>query len=283
MKKINIAILGGDMRHNYLACEFSKLDFNVYTFAQENGMLNFETLQDDTDVDVYIFPMPISADGIHLNTAISDKSYKLQDIISNLHKHSVVLGGNITNSVRNMFIDHNIYAIDYLKREDLAILNAIPTAEGALQIAFEEMPITLHNSNSLVLGNGRIGKVLAKKLHALGSNTTIGARKALDFADIYSNGIKSCELSKIDYSNYDVIFNTIPYKILDKDALKSVRSDALIIDLASKPGGVDFLTAQNLSLKVIWALSLPGKVAPITSAKFIFETVNNILQELEVI
>ncbi len=162
--------------------------------------------------------------------------------------------------------------------------NAIPTAEGAIQIAMEEMPITLHNSNALVLGYGRIGKTLAKMLQGIGANVYVEARKYADVAWIRSYGYKAVSLSELTQTVKDmnVIFNTIPFVVLDNDILKMLNPECLIIDLASKPGGVDFDKAKEIGLKAIWALSLPGKVAPVTAAEFIKDTVFNIIEELGV-
>ena len=68
--------------------------------------------------------------------------------------------------------------------------------------------------------------------------------------------------------------------VLDSDALEKVRDDALVIDLASNPGGIDKKTVKDQNLKFVWALSLPGKVAPTTSAEFIKNTIYNILREI---
>ena len=68
--------------------------------------------------------------------------------------------------------------------------------------------------------------------------------------------------------------------VLDSDALEKVRDDALVIDLASNPGGVDKAAIKERKIKFVWALSLPGKVAPTTSAEFIKNTIYNILREI---
>lgn len=281
----NIAILGGDMRHSYLARILAEKDFNIYTYACEKNLNCGKIFDFNQKIDAYIFPMPVSIDGVHLNSFLSDLKINLDDFCSNLPKNALILGGNVTPNIKAIFNKYNLNIIDYLAREELAILNAIPTAEGALQIAFEEMPITLHNSKALVLGYGRIGKALSSRLLNLGANTFVGARKAEDLSSIHSNSLNAINLKNLDYKSYefDVIFNTIPDKILDKDVLKSLNSNVLIIDLASKPGGVDFDIASSLNIKTIWALSLPGKVAPITSAYFIKETIINIFEELEMI
>lgn len=280
MKKINIAILGGDKRQEYLSDILSE-KFNTYTFLVDNNEKTFEDFHKQADFDVYIFPIPISRDGITLNSKFED--YKLLDIVKKIPRNSVILGGSVTNEVEKIFLNENLKIVDYLKSEKLAILNAIPTAEGALQIAFEKMPITLAFSNSLVVGNGRIGKCLSKKLLALGSNTTVIARKKEDFADILSNNLKYSTLQNADLASFDVIFNTVPTRIFTRELLKKVPKNTLIIDLSSKPFGVDFDACEEFSIEAIKALSLPGKVAPKTASMFIFETILDILNDLEVI
>lgn len=68
-------------------------------------------------------------------------------------------------------------------------------------------------------------------------------------------------------------------RVLDRARLADLDEGTLVIDLASKPGGVDFEGAAQLGVKVIWALSLPGKVAPVTSGKIIRDTIYHILGE----
>jgi dipicolinate synthase subunit A len=163
----------------------------------------------------------------------------------------------------------------------LAVLNSIPTAEGAIQIAMEELQITLHDSNALVLGFGRIGKVLCKFLKGLGVNVYGEARKFEDMAWINNYSYNVVNIDKLSdcVGKMDVIFNTIPSKIIGEDILKKLKKDCLIIDLASVPGGVDFDKARELNIKTVWALSLPGKVAPITSAQILKKTIFNILSD----
>lgn len=67
--------------------------------------------------------------------------------------------------------------------------------------------------------------------------------------------------------------------ILDESLLGAVSKNALVIDLASKPGGVDFEAASRLNRRVVWALSLPGKAASMTGGEIIARAVVNILQE----
>lgn len=145
----------------------------------------------------------------------------------------------------------------------------------------EELPITLHNSKILILGYGRIGKVLSKMLQGIGAKVSVAARKYSDLAWIETSGYLPIRMSEISnyLNNFDVIFNTVPHIILDVKELESIKKDALIIDLASKPGGINFEKAKEVGLKTIWALSLPGKVAPVSAAKYMKDTIYNIISE----
>ena len=179
--------------------------------------------------------------------------------------------------------DLQVKVVDIMKREELSVLNAISTAEGAIKIAIEETPKNLHGSNILVLGFGRIGKVLSHMLNGLGAKVSCEARKNSDLAWIKAYGYDAIPLSELNENLYkfDIIINTIPYIVLDKEALENVKEDALVIDLASNPGGVDRKAIKEKQIKFVWALSLPGKISPITSAEFIKETLFNVVKDME--
>ena len=172
--------------------------------------------------------------------------------------------------------------IDLLKREEFAVLNAIATAEGTVQIAMEESQRTVHGSKVLIMGFGRIGKILAKMLDGVGAKVFCEARKDEDMAWIKAYGFESVHLNELNENlgKFDIIINTIPFQILNAERLELVKKDVVLIDLASNPGGVDRKVAKEKNLKLIWALSLPGKVAPLTSAEFIKEVLYHVLEEI---
>ena len=146
----------------------------------------------------------------------------------------------------------------------------------------EETTRTIHDSNIMVMGYGRVGKILANMLKGIGANVYCEARKNVDLAWIKAYGYTPVHLNEIEkvLGKMDIIINTIPHVILDEQKLEKIDKDCLIIDLASNPGGVDRTVAKKHGLKTIWALSLPGKVAPLTSAEFIKDTIYNIFKEL---
>lgn len=149
----------------------------------------------------------------------------------------------------------------------------------------ENSQITLHGSKCLVLGFGRCGKVLAHMLKGIGANLSVEARSLSDLAYIESYGYVPVALGDLHLylDQYNFIFNTIPTMILDEKKLKKVKEGCVIVELASKPGGVDFNAAKRLGIKAIDAQSLPGKVAPETAAKIIFDTILNAYSDMGVI
>ncbi len=290
MDKRKFAVLGGDLRSIKLAEFFASDGNEVKVFGFSKGNLDLGKMQCSNakeaieGADVVLGPVPCSNDEETLNAPLSAGAIYINDVFKLMSKNQLFIAGRISNKILQLSHVYNVYSIDFLEREELAVLNAIPTAEGAIQIAMEKMPITLHGSKTLVLGFGRVGKTLAKMLHGIGSHVYAGVRKYSDAAWIKSYGYNPVLLDSLKdvLGQMDVIFNTIPSLILDRDHLEKVSRDCLIIDLASKPGGVDFAYAEKLGLNVVWALSLPGKVAPTTAAFFIKETVYNILKELGV-
>jgi dipicolinate synthase subunit A len=283
-------VIGGDLRSLKLADLIKRDGKKVNIFGFNN--IKAESMIEMTDDlhnaidenDVVIGPLPCSNDDETINTPFNIEKIYINDIFKIMSKNQLFIAGRISSKIAHLAQVYNVYSIDILDREEMAVLNAIPTAEGAIQLAMEELPITIHDSNVMVLGFGRVGKVLAKMLQGIGAKVYVEARKYSDIAWIKSYSYKPVIIGELaNYvSQMDIIFNTVPALILNEELLKKINKDTLIIDLASKQGGVDFEKANLMNLKVKWALSLPGKVAPIAAAKFIKDTIYNILEELGV-
>ena len=194
----------------------------------------------------------------------------------------ILIAGSISPEVYNLANDEYIEIIDIMKREELAVLNTISTAEGTIEIIIANTNKIIHGSKILILGFGRIGKVLARKLAGLSAKVTCAARKDEDLAWIRAYGHMETNINTIgeNLSEFDVIINTVPHLILTEEKIQYVRDDCLLVDLASNPGGIDKKATKDKKLKLLWALALPGKVAPVTTAEFIKDTVYNILKEI---
>lgn len=216
-----------------------------------------------------------------LNAPLSEQHHPLVQILDALRPGQILCAGRVDSRTQSMAQARGLILHDYFAREELAVANAVPTVEGAIQIAMEELPVTLHGTRTLIIGYGRLGKLLAHRLDLLGAKVSISARKWSDlaWAEAYGYGVEQTGHLDEWLCGYDLIINTVPARVLGETQLAELKSGCLVIDLASKPGGVDMEAARQLGVKVVWALSLPGKVAPVTAGKAILNTIYNILRE----
>ena len=288
----NVLFVGGDLRQIRAINEIVKKGNTVSVLGFDDEIAvsfsdGVQMLRDFSEIsDVYhgiVLPLPYTTDGKNINTPLYKYSIGISELFEYLSSKNRILAGRCDPKLKAMAESNRVMLIDYLCREELAMLNAIPTAEGAIQIAMEETPFTLHSSKCLVIGNGRIGKILAKMLHGIGAKVTVSSRKKGDMAYDFAMGYDTVNTSELGecIGEYDVVFNTAPSLIVDFDLLSKMKKKVLIIDLASKPGGVDFDEARRRGVKVIWALSLPGKVAADTAGDIICNTILNIMNELD--
>lgn len=285
-----IAFIGGDLRMLEAArfahskCNvLSVYGFDKYDYCYECFDLTLEkTIESSVfGAEAVVLGLPCTINEKTLFAPYSSREMTPSELFSQLSFGTKVFCGKASPAILNAARENNLQCYDYFDREELTIKNALITAEGAIQTAMLETPYTLHGSKCLVIGYGRIGKLLSSLLSRLNADVTCTARKTADLALIECNGLNAAVTENIAsiVADFDIIFNTVPFCVLPESILCFVRSDTVVIDLASKPGGVDFNGAKKYGLKVIWATALPGKVAPETSGKIISETIFNILSE----
>ncbi len=286
----NFAVIGGDMRQVRLANSLMLDGENVKVFGfcddTPNLCLKSEKTLGDAlyKADVIVLPLPALVDKQYINAPFCEEKTDINTLIGKMDKKQILMGGKIDWEARECIEKAGIKCVDYFEREELSVLNAAATAEGGIAIAMNEMPTMLSQSRCFVAGFGRIGKMLCKMLDGIGAKVCVGARKSEAFAWIDAYGYEKCHIKELadTVGQYDVIFNTVPHKIFDESVIKNIRSDTLVIDLASKPGGIDFDAAKKYNIKTIWALSLPGRTSPISAGDIIKQTVINICNEMGV-
>ncbi len=273
-----IGILGGDLRSIELSKIFYEKGINVKTYALlDEDIDDFEKFVKKSDF--IVAGTPFSKDGENVNTLEGKEKVNIDKLLNTMDSSKILFAGSISDSVKKRAEEYNIKVYDLLSYEDIAVLNAIPSAEGAIEIALKSMKTTLHSSNCFILGYGRIGKILANILKGFGANVFVVARKEADFAWIKVMGYVPLNYDELKENilNADVIFNTVPYLVLDTFELEHVDKKCVIIDLASKPGGVNFEKAKELGIETYWALGLPGKVAPKSAAKYMADKIINLI------
>ncbi|HZK17914.1 MAG TPA: dipicolinate synthase subunit DpsA [Clostridia bacterium] len=287
LKGIRIAVLGGDARQVIVAGELHNQGALVKTFGLSFGEPSRVEQCGDLeslfrDVQVLILPMPGMNDNGEVYTSFGPEPIKVTGDLVNLARKGLVIYVGVAKPILfELTRGVNAKIVELAEIDELAILNSIPTAEGALKIAFEKTPFTLHGSSVFVLGFGRTGMTMARVVYALGAKTTVVARKEWQLARAYEMGFSTVHLNDISNSigRARIIFNTIPAPVITRDILEKTSTDCLIVDLASSPGGTDFKAAKEQGVEAILAPGLPGKVAPQTAGFMVTKVVSRLLRK----
>ncbi len=284
---LHIAVIGGDMRQNYLANYFSRMGHSVTCFLTPGlpallpdikiAASLTEALAENT---VIIGPVPFSRDQKTINGCTLD-SITLSELYSLLTPTHTLIGGNLPPSALAACLEKDIPYYDFMKSESLAYYNAAVTAEGMLCEILKNTPFILQNKSVLILGYGKCGTILAHKLDALGCQVSICELSAERRELASSFGLQSFSpfhLQKF-LPQFSVIINTVPSLVLSKDTFANLSPDVFLFDLASPPGGIDFEAAKQQNIPVFHCLGLPGKIAPLSAGEAIAK---NILERISV-
>lgn len=280
MKDKKICLLGGDSRMLYAMKAFEVLGFQVssYGLTERDPPLNDAAC----NASALVLPLPLTTDGIRLFAPLCNKDIRIDEIVDILSPGQLVAGGKLAEQTAQRIADAGCIPFDYYLSERLTVLNAIPTAEGAIAIAVNKTAKTIFGSSCTVAGYGRIGRILARLLRNMGASVTVLARRdeALTWAEAEGGIPVPFSSPRLATDNADIIFNTIPSPWISRDIIDHTKTDTVIIDLASSPGGIDPDCAKSPSRKIVYALSLPGKVAPETSGEIIAKCVISRLSEV---
>lgn len=283
-KKIVFTFIGGDNRQKNAIEILANEGFQVKALGfsdilHENVEIfhNFE--RGLFDCHVLMLGIPYINKKGFINMPDPALEYSTEILFKSIKPDTIVIMGKADSGFIRQADAMNISWYDILNEESFAVMNAVPSAEGAIQRAMERTDITLHNANVLILGYGRLGKVLARMLKGIGSKVFVAARKNEDLAWIEESGYRPVRLEQLDtvLDCQNVIFNTVPAMILDRNKLSKVDPACIVIDLASMPGGVDFEAARDFGIHASHDLSLPGIVAPRTAAHIICQVTREIL------
>jgi dipicolinate synthase subunit A len=273
-----MAVLGGDDREVVVAQTFLRLGAPVSVIGLPMGealagAIPVPNLAEAvSDKDVLVGPVQGIDDDNTLRARFAVNPLTLtEDVLCRVKSGALFFIGKANLALMQAAARYRFKVVEIRDRDDFAVYNAIPTAEGAIQLAMGELPVTLHGSRALILGFGRVGKSLARKLKALDMETAVAARKSADLARVYELGCRPVPFGATadEVGRAEVIFNTVPAMVLGAGMLSRVKKGTLIVDLASPPGGTDFVAARELGLKAILAPGLPGKVAPKTAGEIV--------------
>lgn len=285
---LRFAIVGGDRRTALLAALLLRDGHKVHSFALEKAELPAEIPKDSClqscvyAADCVILPVPAEKGGF-LHAPLSAEALPMPALIEALWPEQLLLGGRFSDRSVTLALRGKLHVADLLHRSELAVKNAALTAEGAIGRLIGGSERAIWGSRCLILGWGRIGRILAQRLNALGAEVTVAARGRADRAMAEALSCRAVEFDALEgiIGDFDFVVNTVPARVLTEAMLCLASPEALLLELASPPGGFDRNLAQNIGLRVQTAPGLPGETSPYTAARLLQDAVYAAIREEE--
>lgn len=288
LEGLTLAILGGDGREVEILRQALAAGARVRSYgcppaaAEVMGFPQANSPDEAVkNADVLICPVPALSQEGHVYAPSAPAPFKLtRELLKALRPNALLIMGIASPTLRVLCGELGITLREYESDSELMILRSPAIAEGAVKLAIEHTDITIHRSRSLILGFGRVAMTLGHLLYGMRAHVYVAARNPVQLARALEMGLEPIPLDRLpdEIGNMDVIFNTIPARILETPLLERVRPDALILDLAIPPGGVDFEAAQRLGRRTIWARGLGGS-APKTVGQSQWSGILRIIRE----
>ena len=287
---MKFAVVGGDERSARLCRLLSADGHKVSSYALEraalpSGVQRAGCIQACVyGADCVILPVPAERAGV-LVSPLSGEHVPMAELIPALWPGQLLVAGKLSDESCLAAIRAGLTVEDIMLRRGYAVGNAAITAEGAIERMMTKSARTLWQSRVLVTGWGKLAKVLSLRLCALGAKVTVDEARALVANDTMASalGAEGVGFSVLEgrLSDFDFVVNTVPARVLSDAMLCLIREDALLLELASAPGGFDAALAENIGLHVCCAPGLPGQCAPETAAALIRDVVYEVIREQE--
>jgi len=286
---ISVVLIGGDPRQLEVIRKLADLDASVTLIGfdhlqhQWSGVRRMELSAEALEnADAVILPVVGCDEQGRVDSVFSSGDLILtEELLDDLPRSARIYTGMSSRWLRDVCAKLRIELVEFLKMDEVAIYNSIPTAEGALMLGIQHTDITIHGSRCMVLGFGRTGMTMARVLKGMGASVKVGVRRRDHFARAWEMGFQPFNMSELpqQVQDVDLVYNTVPAPVLSAQVLSHMPHTAVVIDLASKPGGTDFRYAEKRGIKAILAPSLPGLVAPKTAGRIIAGCLAQLIKE----
>jgi len=268
-----IAVVGGDRREQEIARLAATTGATVRAFGfpwPEAGIAGVSLTDSAAEAldgaRVALFPIPgIAPSGALFAPSASEAIIPDRAMLAAMRPPAHIILGWGDERLKAHASALGITLHEYEWDQDLMLLRGPAIVEGLLKVVIENTAITIHKARVAVVGQGSIGFLLARYMVALGAYTHVVARNAVQRAAAYAAGAEVHTLDGLAAlaPQLDMIFSTVPSRVVGREVLERLPGHALVVDLAAPPGGVDFDAAKALGLKAIWARGL-GSRAPVT-------------------
>ncbi len=279
------AVIGGDRRQTYLTEMFARESGRVCYFAlcekPKEGDLADSLLRLCGAAPCVVGPVPFSKNGDILNQSADAQALPIDQILSHMNAGQTFVAGCIPEDFRLKAVQKGVRVFDLMKDPQLSVFNTLATAEGAICEAIKRSPFNLRHSFCAVLGYGKCGNTITSYLKGMHCHVYAAANPLGECAQaaLVADEAGSLEEFASLAGKFDYVFNTIPAPVMGREILEKIKPSAVIVDIASAPGGVDYEAAEKLGLCAVLCPGLPGKYAPASSAEAMKKVIERFLKE----
>lgn len=271
---MRVLVFAGDLRQKYLAGHLEKMKYEVKLLSDKERGNKEQSCMKDLEIlvrecDVLVLPTP----SFSQDAMIRGSVFSFDELQSVLHPGQMVFGSIIGKERTGILEQKGVKVYDMMASEEVAVRNAVATAEGAIAEAISLTSSNLHDMNALVIGYGRCGSVLAEKLKGLCREVCVTARRKEVRTEAEAMGFRAELLCDCSWERYGIIFNTVPAPVIGEERVAELKKGCVIIDLASAPGGVDYEACQKAGIRAKLCGGLPGVYAPETSGIILAEEI----------
>jgi dipicolinate synthase subunit A len=283
---LTVAILGGDARETETSHLAAEAGASVRVFGcppPEREDVRIAPSPKDAlkGARVAILPVPYtSADGSLYAPFAQAPIHIAAGDLAGMSGDAHLVTGKADQFLVKAAQEAGVTVHEYEHDTELMLLRAPAVSEGAIRVAIEQSPVTIHDTPIGMVGFGRVGQTLAKDLMALNARLHVFARRAQARAAAYALGAAAHPLEDIPhiFPGLEIVYNAAPALVLAEEQLSCLRRGSLVIDLAAPPGGIDLVAAEAMGLVAIWARGLGGS-APRSVARSQWMGVKRIVAE----
>ena len=268
---MNAWVIGGDNRYTWAAKRLREDGIPVKCWYVPELENQAERLEDALQgADLVLLPMwPFRQEMLE----VGGETIPAALLPRILAEHATLVAGQFPTETEAWLQQQGMCCVSYLEQEPYQLRNASVTAEGAVYLLLHHMKRTVQQANILVIGYGRIGRFLVRKLTAQGANVTVAARRSAQRTELELLGLKTVQTGVYEtgLERYDAVVNTVPSQVIHDTQAKQIAPDCVCIEVASAPGG--FPERMKQAGRVVMGNALPGKTAPQTAGESLAKAV----------
>ena len=221
----------------------------------------------ETCEKIYVLPIPVTK--LEQNAVLKEKLK--QELIKQGSVAGVeikVFGGALSQEWCDFLDSYKIPYWDFMKLPEVVDGNGKITAEASVAEVLQLSEYAINGQKILVTGYGCCGEKIAKLFGSMGAKVIVVARRKEVRQQAVSDGFCAVDFEemKMELQDAFTVINTVPSMVLSEDCIQRMPPGAIIVDIASKPGGTDFEAAKKYGVPAKLALGLPGIYTTSSSA-----------------